>query len=116
MPIRLLAIRHSLIFSRRPYQPRLGVEHGGRKAVAVGHELAKERQRRRMRRLTLLLDGAEIEAQLGLELARELLHARIARKARHVHELDAAIARRQQRALEQRRADAVALPRRLHSD
>src|SRR3977135_4554715 len=61
-------------------------------------------------------ESAEIEAQLGLELARELLHARIARKARHVHELDAAIARRQQRALEQRRADAVALPRLLDAE
>jgi len=68
-------------FSRRPYQPHLGVEHGGRKAVAVGDELAKERQRRRMRRLDLAHDAAEIEAQLGLELARELLHARM--PARH---------------------------------
>src|SRR4030081_2471369 len=81
MAVRLLAIRHSLIFSRRPYQPRLGIEHGGRKAVAVGDELAKERQRRRMRRLDLAHDAAEIEAQLGLELARELLHASISSNA-----------------------------------
>ena len=48
-----------------------------------------------------------------VELARELLHALVVGEARHVQELDAAVARRQQRAFEQRRADAVALPRLL---
>ena len=62
------------------------------------------------RRLDLADDAAEVEAQLGVELARELLHALIVGEAGHVQRLDAAVARGQQRALEQRRADAVALP------
>ena len=55
-------------------------------------------------------DAAEIEAELGVELARELLHALVVGQTGHVQEFDAAVARREQRALEQRRADAVALP------
>ena len=53
---------------------------------------------------------AEIEAQLGCEFARELLHAAVVGEAGHVQRLDAAVAGGEQRAVEQRRADAVALP------
>src|SRR5262245_17809752 len=63
-----------------------------------------------MRRFELAHDGAEIEAQLGVELARELLHAAVVGEARHVEELEPAVARGQQRARQQRGADAVALP------
>ncbi len=58
-------------------------------------------------------DASEIEAQLGVELAGKLLHALVIGKARHMQELDAAVAGGEQRSLEQGRADAVALPRPL---
>src|SRR5256885_14713732 len=54
---------------------------------------------------------AEIELQLRIELARELLHTLVVGETRHMQERDAAIAGRQQGASEQRGANAVALPR-----
>ena len=55
-------------------------------------------------------DAAEIELEVGVELARELLHAPVVAEALHLQRLDAAIAGGQQDALEQHGADAVALP------
>src|SRR5262249_58190165 len=95
---------------------RVHVEQRRREAVTVGHYLAEYRKRRRMRGLDLADDAAEIEAQLGVELARELLHAPIVGQARHVQQLVAAVARSQQRAREQRGADAEALPRPLDAE
>jgi hypothetical protein len=83
--------------------------------MAVGHEFAHHRQRRRPRRCDFADDAAEIERQLGVELARKLLHALVIGEARHVQQPDAAIARGEQRAAEQRRTDAMALPRLLHA-
>ena len=54
--------------------------------------------------------AAEIEREFGVELARQLLHAPIVGEAMHVQGVDAAVARGEQRALEQHGADAVALP------
>ena len=54
--------------------------------------------------------AAEIEGQPGLELARQLLHAPVVGQAVHAQQFDAAVARGQQRALQQHGADAVALP------
>src|SRR5580700_4215779 len=96
--------------SCRPQQARLHFQHRGCKAVAVGHHLAHDRKRGRARRLDLADDAAEIERQLGVELAGELLHAPVLGETGHVQELDAAVARGEQRAVEQRRADPVALP------
>ena len=95
---------------RGAQQASLNVEHGGREAVAVGQQFAQQGKRRGTQRRDLADDAGEIEAQLGVELARKLLHALVVGKARHVQELDAAVAGGEQRSLEQRRADAVALP------
>ena len=61
-------------------------------------------------------DAAEVEGQFGVELARELLHAAVLGQAGHVQQTKAAVARGEQRAAQQRRADAVALPRLLDAD
>ena len=53
--------------------------------------------------------GAEIESELGIKFAGELLHALVSREAGYVQELDAAIACGEQAALKQRRAYAMAL-------
>src|SRR5258707_1114276 len=52
----------------------------------------------------------------GREFTRELLHARVVGEARHLHARDAAVARGEQRALEQHGPDAVALPWRLDAE
>ena len=57
--------------------------------------------------------AAKVERQLGVELARQLLHALVLGEAGHVQQAKSAIARGKQRAPQQRRADAVALPRLL---
>src|SRR5215468_6590890 len=98
------------LLSYRPQHPRLYVEHGGGEAVAVGQNLAHERERRRPRCSDLADDAAKIEAQLGVKLARQLLHALVVGEAGHVQELEATVARREQRALEQHGTDPVALP------
>ena len=71
---------------------------------------SRDCSRRRARRCDLADHAAEVEAQLGGELAREILHAPVVGETGHVEPVDAAVARDEQRALEQRRADAVALP------
>src|SRR5215468_8133136 len=100
----------------RPDQARLHVEERGGEAGGVGDQLTHHRERGRMRRLNLSDNGAEIEVQLGIELLRELLHAVVVGQACHVQELEAAVARRQQRAAKQRCADAMALPRLLDAE
>src|SRR5262249_24590506 len=55
--------------------------------------------------------GFKLERKLGVEFARQLLHAAIVGEAGHVQEAESAVARRQQSAAEQRRTDAVTLPR-----
>ena len=92
-------------------EARLRIEHGGRKAMTVRDRFPPDRHRRRERRLDLADDAAEIKRQIGVEFSRQLLHAPVVGKARHVQQLDAAIARRENCPLKQRRADAVALPR-----
>src|SRR5262249_20644219 len=52
----------------------------------------------------------KIEAQLGSVFAGELLHALVVGEARQVQEFEAAVARSEQRALQQHGTDAVALP------
>src|SRR5581483_5128632 len=68
------------------------------------------------RRVDFSDHAAEIERQVGFELARELLHALVFGKAMHLQPLDAAVARGEERALEERRADPVALPRLLDAE
>ena len=50
------------------------------------------------------------ELSFGIVFAGELLHALVVGEARHVQELEATVARGEQRALEQHGTDAVALP------
>ena len=59
---------------------------------------------------------AEIEGQQGLEFSRELLHAPVFHEAGDLQGLHAAIARDEQAAFQQRRADAVAVPRLLNAE
>ena len=59
------------------------------------------------RRFHFADDAAEIEGQLGVEFARELLHAPVLGQAGHVQMPKAAVARGEQGAAQQRRADAV---------
>ena len=54
--------------------------------------------------------------ELGLKFAGELLHALVFRKAADLHELDTAVARDEEGAFEQRRADTVALPWLLNAE
>src|SRR3974390_2871695 len=94
-------------------QTRLHVEHCGGEAVPVGNDLAHQRDWRGPRSGDLAHDGAEIEAELGVILARQLLHALVVGKTCHMEELEPAVARSKQGALEQHRADPVTLPRLL---
>jgi hypothetical protein len=84
--------------------------------MAVGKHLAKNRKWRRPRRRDLSDHGVEIKTQIGIVFARELLHAVVIGKAGHVKIAKAAIARGKQRALEQRRAHTMALPRPLNGE
>src|SRR5262245_31530812 len=102
--------------SYRPEQARLHVEHGRSEAVSVGKYLAHQRERGQPGGGNLAYHAREVEAQLGLVLAGELLHALVVGEARHVQEFDAAVARGEQRALEQHGAYAVALPRLLDGE
>ena len=86
-------------------QAGLEIDIGGGEAVTVGHHLLHERQRGRMRVFHRADHRAEIEDQLGLEFAGELLHALVFHEAADLQELDAAVARGEQAAFEQRRAD-----------
>src|SRR5271168_4725737 len=84
--------------------------------MAVGHELLHHRQRVGAPGLDLADDTAEIEGQFGIELAGQLLHAAVLGQASHVQQTEAAIAGREQSSAQQRRADAVTLPRLLYAD
>src|SRR5216683_2796969 len=84
--------------------------------MPVGEEFSHHRDRRRARRLHLADNAAEIKTELGVKLARKLLHTLVLGKAAHVQQLDAAIARGEQRAIEQRRSDAMTLPRLLDAE
>src|SRR5271166_6965222 len=53
---------------------------------------------------------SEIKGQLGLEFAGQLLHALVFHEAADLQALDPAVARDEQAAFEQRRADTQALP------
>src|SRR5262249_48516989 len=79
-------------------------------ALAVGKDFAHQRERRRPGGSDLPYDARKIEAQLGIVFAGELLHALVVGEARQVQEFEAAVARGEQRALEQHGTDAVALP------
>ena len=78
--------------------------------MTVDRHLLHDRQRRRMRVFHLADHCAEIEGQLGLEFAGELLHAVVFHDAADLQELDTAVARGEQAALEERRADTQTLP------
>ena len=71
---------------RAAEQPRLCVEDRGGDAVTVGHRLAHQRQGRRARRIDFADHAAEIERQLGVEFARQLLHAPVIGEAIHVQD------------------------------
>src|SRR5262249_24015334 len=89
---------------------RWDVENRRRQVSAVGHELAHDRNRRRTWRFHFAHDTAGLEAELCVELHRELLHARVSGQANHGQPLDLPVAGREQHALEQRRSRAAALP------
>ncbi len=92
------------------HQAGLEIDIGRSEAVAVDHQLPHDRERGRIRVFHLPDHRAEVEGELGVEFAGELLHALVFRKAADMQELDSAIARGKQAAFEQRRADAEALP------
>jgi len=73
--------------------------------VTVGHHFLHERQRGRMWVFHLADHRAEIEGQLGREFAGESLHALVFRKATDLQELDTAVARGEQTAFKQCRAN-----------
>jgi hypothetical protein len=105
--------------SKRPcrlQQARLEIDIGGGEALTVDHQFLHDRQRGRMGILYLADHRAEIEGELGLELAGELLHALVLHEAAYVQELDAAVARDEQAAFKQRRSDTQALPRLLDAE
>ena len=81
-----------------------------RKVGAVGHELAHDRHRRRMRGFHFSHHTAGLNAQLGVEFARELPHAPVFGEAKHMQPVDPPVAGREQEVLEQRRSHALALP------
>src|SRR6185437_6419966 len=91
-------------------QALLHLEHRGGDAVTVGSGLAHQREQRRAWRIDLADHAAEIELEAGVELAGQLLHAPVLGEAIHAQQLHAAIARGQQRALQQFGPDAEALP------
>src|SRR5215471_11575133 len=78
--------------------------------MPVRKPFPQHRHRRRVRRFHFTDHAAEIEAQFGIEFARELLHTLVVGEAAHVQELDAAIARGKQSPVKQSRTDAMALP------
>ena len=78
--------------------------------MTVDCHLLHDRQRGRMRVFHRADHRPEIEDQLGLEFAGELLHALVFHEAADLHELDAAVARGEPTAFKQRRADTQALP------
>src|SRR5690242_5088760 len=86
------------------------VEKRVRNALRIGGCFAHQRQWRIAWRVDFANHAAEIEPQIGLELAGELLHALIVDKAMHLQSLDPAIARAQKRAFKQDGADTMALP------
>src|SRR5262245_13828310 len=92
-------------------QPRLHVEQCSGKAMGVGDDFARDRDWSWMCRSDLANRAAEIEPQLRIELAGELLHTFVVGETRHMQKRDAAIAGREQGACEQRGANAVTLPR-----
>src|SRR5215470_11113926 len=102
--------------SRWTQQPRLHVEQGSGKAVGVSNDFARDRDRSRMGCSNLANHTAEIEPQLRIELAGELLHSFVVGETRHMQERDAAIAGCEQGARKQRRANPVVLPQLLDAE
>src|SRR5262249_62421813 len=86
------------------------VEKRVRDAVRVGGCFAHQRQRRITWRVDFTDHAAEIESEIGFELAGELLHALVIDEAMHLQCFEAAIARTQERAFKQDGADTMALP------
>src|SRR5262245_61209418 len=86
------------------------VEKRARDTVRIGGCFAHERQRRIAWRVDFADHAAEIEPEIRLELAGELLHALVFDKAMHLQRFDSAIARTEERAFKQDGADTMALP------
>src|SRR5262245_43666508 len=78
--------------------------------MSVGDHLARQRQQGETRGIDFANHAAEIELEIGFKLAGQLLHAPVVSEAVHAQQVDATVACTQKRALEQDRADAVALP------
>ena len=91
-------------------QSRVCFEHHGGDALAVGDHFAHHRKRGRARRRDFADHAAEIEAEIGIEFARQLLHAAVVCQTIHLQKLDASISGSQQRAGQQLGTDAVTLP------
>ena len=106
----------SILQGLRPQHPGLEIEHRSREAMAIGHDLLHNRQRVCTRGLNLADDVAKIEREFSVELECELLHAPILGEAEHMQEAEAAVARREQSPAQQRRTDAVTLPRLLNAE
>jgi hypothetical protein len=94
-PIPLPALRRAVHIFKPLCELRRHVEHCGRKVGAVGHELAHDRQRRRLRRSHFARDVAGLKAELCAEFPRELLHAPVFGEAKHMQPLDLPVARRE---------------------
>jgi hypothetical protein len=93
-----------------PQHAGLQIEHGGGEAVAVLDQFLHDGERIGAPGFDFADDAAEVEGELCVEFARELLHAPVVGQASHVQLAIAAITRSQQGPAQQRRADAVALP------
>ena len=84
--------------------------------MLVGDHLLHNGQRVCARRFDFANDTAEIKRQLGVKFTGELLHAAVVGKTRHVQLPKASVAGGKQRSTQQRRADAVTLPRLFDTD
>src|SRR5512143_1678975 len=84
--------------------------------MRISNHFAHQRQHGKARWVDLADNAAEIELEAGFEFSGQLLHASIVGKAVHLKQLDATIARAQERTLEQQGADAMALPGHLDAE
>jgi len=78
--------------------------------VAVSDDLAEHRKRGRSGRRDLAYDCIEIKPQIRIVFAGELLHALVICEAGHVKVTKTAVASCEERALQQCRSHAMALP------